>query len=95
MISVLPVLTPTSLLPPLSSLLSLLSLFSLLSLSLSLLPPQIAPASGLVSILKRRASLEEANSSRAAPNPKALTKRKVRFREPDDGFDQGEPLPRS
>ncbi|XP_031435988.1 consortin [Clupea harengus] len=51
---------------------------------------EIAPASGLVSILKRRASLEEANSSRPAPNPKALPKRKVRFREPDDGFDQDE-----
>ncbi|XP_062378067.1 consortin [Sardina pilchardus] len=51
---------------------------------------EISPASGLVSILKRRASLEGACAAQPAPKPKALAKRKVRFREPDDGFDQDE-----
>ncbi|XP_076156522.1 consortin isoform X1 [Alosa pseudoharengus] len=51
---------------------------------------EMSPASGLVSILKRRASLEGACAAQPVPKPKALTKRKVRFREPDDGFDQDE-----
>uniref|UniRef100_A0A8C2F3C8 Consortin, connexin sorting protein a n=1 Tax=Cyprinus carpio TaxID=7962 RepID=A0A8C2F3C8_CYPCA len=46
---------------------------------------EITPAAGLVSILKRKVSLEEANSS-VPPAPK----RKVRFREPDEGLDQDE-----
>lgn len=49
---------------------------------------QITPAAGLVSILKRRVSLEGANSSAPAP-PKPVAKRKVRFREPDEGLDHG------
>lgn len=49
---------------------------------------QITPAAGLVSILKRRVSLEGANSSVPAP-PKPVSKRKVRFREPDEGLDHG------
>lgn len=49
---------------------------------------QITPAAGLVSILKRRVSLEGANSSVPAP-PKPFSKRKVRFREPDEGLDHG------
>ncbi|XP_028846840.1 consortin isoform X2 [Denticeps clupeoides] len=48
---------------------------------------EIAPAAGLVSILKRRACLEGTNSA-ARPAPKPLSKRKVRFREPDEGLDQ-------
>lgn len=50
---------------------------------------EITPAAGLVSILKRRASLEGANSSAPAA-PKPLSKRKVRFREPDEGLDHDE-----
>lgn len=46
---------------------------------------EITPAAGLVSILKRKVSLEEANSS-VPPAPK----RKVRFREPDEGLDHDE-----
>ncbi len=49
---------------------------------------QITPAAGLVSILKRRVSLEGTNSSVPAA-PKPVSKRKVRFREPDDGLDHG------
>ncbi|XP_063039906.1 consortin [Engraulis encrasicolus] len=51
---------------------------------------EITPASGLVSILKRRASLEGSSAARPIPRPKAPAKRKVRFREPDDAFDQDE-----
>ncbi|XP_030643852.1 consortin [Chanos chanos] len=47
---------------------------------------EITPAAGLVSILKRRASLEGANSS----TPKPVSKRRVRFREPEDTLDQDE-----
>ncbi|XP_051724603.1 consortin [Ctenopharyngodon idella] len=50
---------------------------------------EITPAAGLVSILKRRVSLEGANSSTPAP-PKPVSKRKVRFREPDEGLDHDE-----
>ncbi|KAI7804165.1 putative consortin, partial [Triplophysa rosa] len=50
---------------------------------------EITPAAGLVSILKRRASLEGANSSAAAA-PKPVSKRKVRFREPYEGLDHDE-----
>uniref|UniRef100_A0A671RZV6 Consortin C-terminal domain-containing protein n=1 Tax=Sinocyclocheilus anshuiensis TaxID=1608454 RepID=A0A671RZV6_9TELE len=50
---------------------------------------QITPAAGLVSILKRRVSLEGANSSVPAA-PKPVSKRKVRFREPDEGLDHDE-----
>lgn len=58
--------------------------------SLSITCPlfQITPAAGLVSILKRRVSLEEAISSVPAA-PKPVSKRKVRFREPDEGLDPG------
>ncbi|KAI1897844.1 hypothetical protein AGOR_G00087450 [Albula goreensis] len=52
---------------------------------------EITPAEGLVSILKRRASLEGGSSPEpATPKPKQPSKRKVRFREPDDGLDQDE-----
>ncbi|KAL2098570.1 hypothetical protein ACEWY4_005050 [Coilia grayii] len=51
---------------------------------------EITPASGLVSILKRRSSLEGSSAARPIPKLKAPTKRKVRFREPDDAFDQDE-----
>ncbi|XP_052437205.1 consortin [Carassius gibelio] len=50
---------------------------------------EITPAAGLVSILKRRASLEGATSSVPAA-PKPISKRKVRFREPDEGLDHDE-----
>ncbi|KAF4101990.1 consortin [Onychostoma macrolepis] len=50
---------------------------------------EITPAAGLVSILKRRVSLEGANSSVPAA-PKPVSKRKVRFREPDEGLDHDE-----
>ncbi|KAJ8393050.1 hypothetical protein AAFF_G00069540 [Aldrovandia affinis] len=50
---------------------------------------EIAPAPGLVSILKRRSSLEGAPPHPPAP-PKQAPKRKVRFQEPDDGADQEE-----
>ncbi|XP_043119546.1 consortin isoform X2 [Puntigrus tetrazona] len=50
---------------------------------------EITPAAGLVSILKRRVSLEGANSSVPAI-PKPVSKRKVRFREPDEGLDHDE-----
>uniref|UniRef100_A0A3B1KAM9 Consortin C-terminal domain-containing protein n=1 Tax=Astyanax mexicanus TaxID=7994 RepID=A0A3B1KAM9_ASTMX len=49
---------------------------------------EIAPAAGLVSILKRRVSQEgTAGSSTPVPKP---SKRKVRFRVPDDGLDHDE-----
>ncbi|KAL7862568.1 hypothetical protein SRHO_G00140090 [Serrasalmus rhombeus] len=48
----------------------------------------ITPAAGLVSILKRRASLEGTSST--TPTPKPASKRKVRFRVPDDGLDHDE-----
>ncbi|XP_026085635.1 consortin-like isoform X1 [Carassius auratus] len=47
---------------------------------------EITPAAGLVSILKRKVSLEGATSSVPAA-PKPVSKRKVRFREPDEGLD--------
>ncbi|XP_016129533.1 consortin-like [Sinocyclocheilus grahami] len=50
---------------------------------------EITPAAGLVSILKRRVSLEGANSSVPAA-PKPVSKRKVRFHEPDEGLDHDE-----
>ncbi|XP_056333627.1 consortin-like [Danio aesculapii] len=50
---------------------------------------EITPAAGLVSILKRRVSLEGENSSAPAA-PKPVSKRKVRFREPDEGLDHDE-----
>ncbi|XP_036405672.1 consortin, connexin sorting protein b [Megalops cyprinoides] len=50
---------------------------------------EITPAEGLVSILKRRTSLEEDTSPQPDP-PKRVSKRKVRFKEPDDGLDQDE-----
>ncbi|KAI1895857.1 hypothetical protein AGOR_G00111080 [Albula goreensis] len=50
---------------------------------------EIAPAPGLVSILKRRASLEGTPSHPPAL-PKQVPKRKVRFKEPDNGMDQDE-----
>lgn len=50
---------------------------------------EITPAAGLVSILKRRVSLEGENSS-APTAPKPVSKRKVRFREPDEGLDHDE-----
>lgn len=50
---------------------------------------EITPAAGLVSILKRRVSLEGANSSTPAAS-KPVPKRKVRFREPDEGLDHDE-----
>ncbi|KAK2879047.1 hypothetical protein Q8A67_019838 [Cirrhinus molitorella] len=50
---------------------------------------EITPAAGLVSILKRRVSLEGANSSVPAA-PKPVSKRKVRFQEPDEGLDHDE-----
>lgn len=44
------------------------------------------PSNGLVSILKKRVCVKETEN----PTPqKELNKRKVRFREPDDAFDQG------
>ncbi|KAL6477236.1 hypothetical protein MHYP_G00130710 [Metynnis hypsauchen] len=46
---------------------------------------EITPAAGLVSILKRRASLEGTSST--TPTPKPGSKRKVRFRVPDDALD--------
>ncbi|XP_036448546.1 consortin [Colossoma macropomum] len=49
---------------------------------------EITPAAGLVSILKRRASLEGTSST--TPTPKPASKRKVRFRVPDDGLDNEE-----
>ncbi|XP_017541269.2 consortin [Pygocentrus nattereri] len=49
---------------------------------------EIAPAAGLVSILKRRASLKGTSST--TPTPKPASKRKVRFRVPDDGLDHDE-----
>ncbi|XP_051503008.1 consortin-like [Myxocyprinus asiaticus] len=50
---------------------------------------EINPAAGLVSILKRRVSLEGADSSTHAA-PKPVSKRKVRFREPEEGLDHDE-----
>ncbi|XP_067311995.1 consortin [Pseudorasbora parva] len=50
---------------------------------------EITPAAGLVSILKRRVSLEGANTPTPAAS-KPVSKRKVRFREPDEGLDQDE-----
>lgn len=44
------------------------------------------PSNGLVSILKKRVRIKETEN--ATPQ-KDSTKRKVRFREPDDAFDQG------
>ncbi|XP_072545029.1 consortin [Salminus brasiliensis] len=49
---------------------------------------EITPAAGLVSILKRRVSLEGTSST--TPTPKPASKRKVRFRVPDDGLDHDE-----
>uniref|UniRef100_A0A4W4FT72 Consortin C-terminal domain-containing protein n=2 Tax=Electrophorus electricus TaxID=8005 RepID=A0A4W4FT72_ELEEL len=48
---------------------------------------EITPAAGLVSILKRRGSLE---GSTTPAIPKPAGKRKVRFRVPDDGLDHDE-----
>ncbi|KAG7465776.1 hypothetical protein MATL_G00157130 [Megalops atlanticus] len=50
---------------------------------------EITPAAGLVSILKRRASLEGAPPRPPAP-PKQVPKRKVRFREPEEAMDHDE-----
>ncbi|XP_066553922.1 consortin isoform X2 [Amia ocellicauda] len=49
---------------------------------------EFTPAEGLVSILKRRRSLDGAEQP--PPPPKQPSKRKVRFREPEDGLDQEE-----
>ncbi|XP_051579629.1 consortin-like [Myxocyprinus asiaticus] len=50
---------------------------------------EITPAAGLVSILKRRASLDGANVSTPAVS-KPISKRKVRFQEPEEGLDLDE-----
>ncbi|KAG7461120.1 hypothetical protein MATL_G00206670 [Megalops atlanticus] len=50
---------------------------------------EITPAEGLVSILKRKTSLEGDTSPQPDP-PKRVSKRKVRFKEPDDDLDQDE-----
>ncbi|XP_036398550.1 consortin-like [Megalops cyprinoides] len=50
---------------------------------------EITPAAGLVSILKRRSSLEGAPPRPPAP-PKQVPKRKVRFREPEEAVDHDE-----
>ncbi|XP_051510978.1 consortin-like [Myxocyprinus asiaticus] len=50
---------------------------------------EMFPSDGLVSILKKRVCVRGAESLNSAPD-KDLTKRKVRFREPDDAFDQDE-----
>ncbi|XP_052009125.1 consortin [Xyrauchen texanus] len=50
---------------------------------------EINPAAGLVSILKRSVSLEGADSS-THDAPKPVSKRKVRFREPEEGLDHDE-----
>ncbi|XP_018589817.2 consortin isoform X1 [Scleropages formosus] len=51
---------------------------------------EITPASGLVSILKRRASLDSTTTCTGPTSPKQAAKRKVRFREPDEMLDQDE-----
>ncbi|XP_051952094.1 consortin-like isoform X2 [Xyrauchen texanus] len=50
---------------------------------------QIFPSDGLVSILKKRVCIRGAKNLNPAPD-KDSTKRKVRFREPNDTFDQDE-----
>ncbi|XP_051954033.1 consortin-like [Xyrauchen texanus] len=50
---------------------------------------EMFPSDGLVSILKKRVCVRGAESLNSAPD-KDLTMRKVRFREPDDAFDQDE-----
>ncbi|XP_052001622.1 consortin-like [Xyrauchen texanus] len=50
---------------------------------------ETTPAAGLVSILKRRASLDGANSPTPAVS-KPISKRKVRFQEPEEGLDHDE-----
>lgn len=54
---------------------------------------KLSPASGLVSILKRRSVGVDNVSVSATSEPrseKAPAKRRVRFRVPDDGYEQGE-----
>ncbi|XP_056621010.1 saccharopine dehydrogenase-like oxidoreductase isoform X2 [Triplophysa dalaica] len=48
---------------------------------------EMFPSNGLVSILKKRACVKGTESL----DPQKTSKRKVRFREPDDAFDQGKP----
>ena len=49
--------------------------------------PQVTPACGLISILKKRSVCVS-----ACPEPvKAPAKRRVRFKVADDGYDQGKP----
>lgn len=53
---------------------------------------QLSPASGLVSILKRRSVGVDSMSVSATSDPrpeKAPAKRRVRFKVPDDGYEQG------
>ncbi|XP_051501178.1 consortin-like [Myxocyprinus asiaticus] len=50
---------------------------------------EMFPSDGLVSILKKRVCIRGAENLNPAPD-KDSTKRKVRFREPDDAFDQDE-----
>lgn len=60
--------------------------------SLFFFASQVSPASGLVSILKKRSvcldSVSVSASSEAGP-VKTPAKRRVRFRVPDDGYEQG------
>lgn len=53
---------------------------------------QLSPASGLVSILKKRSVRVDNTSVSASSEPrpeKPPAKRRVRFRVPDDGYEQG------
>lgn len=53
----------------------------------------MSPASGLVSILKKRSVCVENVSLSASSEPKSekpTGKRRVRFKVPDDGYEQGE-----
>lgn len=52
---------------------------------------QITPASGLVSILKKRVNTDTVDTpNRSEPEPKkGFAQRRVRFKVPDDSYDSG------
>ncbi len=50
---------------------------------------QMSPASGLVSILKKRHANMSVSASSEPRHEKPPAKRRVRFKFPDDGYEQG------